>query len=280
MFLKNMTGLGKAIVGAVVMLLVGAVLFIGFDYVPDGMIGVKVTLNGAQDEPLQKGVNWTGLAKTKTYSVRDNSVKQKKLNISTRDGQSSHVSVSYTYSLDPSDVVNVYRKYTYSKLEDMEKGFLYQQLVGATSEVTTKYSIIELMGEKKPMVSKEISENFSKRIDRVGFKLDSLEMHVPDLDEATAKAIRDRQLRDQEKEQSKIQAEQLQIETESAAQAQIKKATANAEATILEAEASSKANKLRSESITEEILKDKELDARNKHGWVTIQGVQAVVKDK
>lgn len=280
MFLKNMTGLGKAIVGAVVMLLVGAVLFIGFDYVPDGMIGVKVTLSGAQDEPLQKGVNWTGLAKTKTYSVRDNSVKQKKLNISTRDGQSSHVSVSYTYSLDPSDVVNVYRKYTYSKLEDMEKGFLYQQLVGATSEVTTKYSIIELMGEKKPMVSKEISENFSKRIDRVGFKLDSLEMHVPDLDEATAKAIRDRQLRDQEKEQSKIQAEQLQIETESAAQAQIKKATANAEATILEAEASSKANKLRSESITEEILKDKELDARNKHGWVTIQGVQAVVKDK
>ena len=47
----------------------------------------------------------------------------------------------------------------------------------------------------------------------------------------------------------------------------------------MEAEAEAKANKLKSESITDELIKMTEAEARLKHGWVTVNGTSTVVTD-
>ena len=49
------------------------------------------------------------------------------------------------------------------------------------------------------------------------------------------------------------------------------------ETAIINAEAEAEAYKIKSQEITPELLKKWELDARMKHGWVTIQGGQPII---
>ena len=55
-------------------------------------------------------------------------------------------------------------------------------------------------------------------------------------------------------------------------------AEAEAEQTRIEAEAEAYANNVLNNSITENLIKMKEAEARMEHGWVTVQGASAVVQ--
>ena len=57
-------------------------------------------------------------------------------------------------------------------------------------------------------------------------------------------------------------------------------AQAKADAQLIEAQAQAEANSKLSSSITDELIKMKEAEARLKHGWVEIQGVNTIVTDK
>lgn len=56
-------------------------------------------------------------------------------------------------------------------------------------------------------------------------------------------------------------------------------AQADADAKIIEAKAEADANKKLNSSITENLIKMKEAEARYKHGWVTVKGADTVVTD-
>lgn len=58
------------------------------------------------------------------------------------------------------------------------------------------------------------------------------------------------------------------------------KAKNEAEIQLVEAQAEADANAKLSASITDELIRMKEAEARLKHGWVTVQGADAVVTDK
>lgn len=53
----------------------------------------------------------------------------------------------------------------------------------------------------------------------------------------------------------------------------------DADIKVTKAEAEAKANKLKSESLTPELIQMTEAEARLKHGWVTVQGADATVVD-
>lgn len=82
------------------------------------------------------------------------------------------------------------------------------------------------------------------------------------------------------KEQAKQDAEIAELEKQTAAaQAEVAKTKAQAEADVkvIEAQAEAEANKILSESITPELIQMTEAEARKEHGWVTVQGADAVV---
>ena len=58
------------------------------------------------------------------------------------------------------------------------------------------------------------------------------------------------------------------------------KAEADKAVTITNAQAEAEANRIISESITENLIKMTEAEARKKHGWITVQGADAVVSDE
>ena len=55
------------------------------------------------------------------------------------------------------------------------------------------------------------------------------------------------------------------------------KSKPNAQVTITNAKAEAEANRLKSESITDELIRMTEAEARKEHGWVTVQGGSPVV---
>ena len=85
------------------------------------------------------------------------------------------------------------------------------------------------------------------------------------------------------KEQAKQEAEKAELDKQTAiAQGEADKARAEAAAavTITNAEAEAKANQILSASITENLIRMKEAEARLKHGWITVQGADTIVTDE
>ena len=70
----------------------------------------------------------------------------------------------------------------------------------------------------------------------------------------------------QEQEKSKVEAETKKVQ-----------AQADADTAIIKAEGEAKANKIKSDSITDNLIRMKEAEAREKHGWVTVNGAQGVI---
>ena len=95
-------------------------------------------------------------------------------------------------------------------------------------------------------------------------------------DDKLKEAIDNRVKALQEKQQAQAEQEKVKVETETAKI----KAKNEADIKILKAEAEAKANKVISNSITDELIRMTEAEARKEHGWVTVQGANAVVTDK
>lgn len=70
----------------------------------------------------------------------------------------------------------------------------------------------------------------------------------------------------QEQEKAKVEADTKKVQ-----------AQAEADAGIIKAEGEAKANKAKSDSITDNLIRMKEAEAREKHGWVTVNGAGSVI---
>lgn len=87
----------------------------------------------------------------------------------------------------------------------------------------------------------------------------------------------------QAKEQAKQDAEKAELDKQTAiAQGEANKAKAEADkaVTITNAEAEAESNRIVSQSITDELIRMKEAEARKEHGWVEVQGADTVVTEK
>lgn len=86
----------------------------------------------------------------------------------------------------------------------------------------------------------------------------------------------------QAKEQAKQDAEKAELDKQTAiAQAETDKVKAESAAAVAieKAKGQAESNRLVSESLTPELIQMKEAEARLKHGWVTVQGADAVVTE-
>lgn len=77
--------------------------------------------------------------------------------------------------------------------------------------------------------------------------------------------------------EQQAEAEQETIKVQ--AQTKLIEAEAEAQAKQIEAEAEAKANQTIANSITDSLLAKMEMEARLKHGWITVQGAPTVVKE-
>lgn len=264
----------KAVKGLVGLVVVIAIAIVGFitvmEQIDNGFVGVRYSVNGGvKDQTLTQGVKFVGIDKVTQYPIRLQTIKAKDLSLATEDGKATQVSMTYTYKVDDTRVASIFKEFGSVPVEDIESGWLKAQLLKASRNVVSQYSLLDVTGSKSTEVQTEIMTQFTEAVAKKGFLVEDVAFGVPDVDAETQKSIDEIIRAGQEKEKAVLQADTAKTKADSDAYLKI---------TASQAEADS--NKKLSESITPELIKLKEAEARIKHGWIEVQTGEAIVDTK
>lgn len=288
------------VVGLVVgVAVVGGVFTIkSLEKIDTGKVGVQYTYqNGVKDETLDQGLHFVSpFVKVKEFSIgneqlilskdrREGSKDDDSFKVATSDDASIAVSFQMSYRYKPDSVVDTYKKFKGMDGEDIVEQRVKTVLKSKISEITTNYSMMDIYSGNRSKINNEITEYLDKEFgNKYGLEVmdaSIIDVH-PDKKLKSAiddrvKALQEKQKAQAEQEKVKVQKETEKIQAEADAQIALTKAQADAEKTKISAEAEAEANRVKAASITDELIRMKEAEARYEHGWVEVQGADAVV---
>ncbi|MCY9757682.1 prohibitin family protein [Paenibacillus alvei] len=259
--------------GAVV-LVVGSLLVASITTVKQGHVGVVFSKNGGViQETLHSGWHLKNpLHEVTQYPVSLDSVSYAGMELTTKDGKPLKMDVEYDYQNDLQKVPHIFDTWKGQKPSDIEDNFLRSRAKESAMSVTSRYTILEIF-QNYEKIKDEIGNSFAENVKPHGFMIENFVLGAPTPDESTKKAI-------QAVVDAQQQLEALKIEKQKASEVAEKQkieAEGKAAAAIAEAKGEAEANRLMQQSITPELLKKMEMEARMKHGWVEINGAGAVV---
>ena len=281
--------IGGAIVG--IILAIAVILgIVCLERVPVGYEAVVYSMNGGvQDETLKQG--WHLVAPTKkvklftisneqlllTKDKREGSKDDESFRVASSDNASIAISFQMSYRFNPDTLVTTYKAFKGMDGTDIVDSRVRTVLKSRISEITTDYSLMDLYSGNRAVINDKITKYLNERFSKQ-FGIEVLDASIIDVhpDKQLRHAINDRIKAQQKSSQAKVEQETAKVEAET----KLIKAQNEAEIKKTEAKGEADANKLISSSITEELIRMKEAEARLKHGWVEVNGASTVVKSK
>jgi len=262
-------------------------------YVGQGEVGVVYTMSdGVQDETLSPGFHFVSpFAKVKDYPVAQQQLvlsnnaadfNEEKLESDTHvdapaDGGMVKMNMTINYNFIPERVTDLYERFNGMDGEEIVQSKVKNSILAYIKEVTPQFSVMDIYSDKRSEVGQAITEYLNSKLkDEYGIEVSSALIIDVQLDEELQAKV-------QAKEQAKQDAEKAELDKQTAiAQGEAAKAKAEADAqvTITNAQAQAEANRLLSESITQELIDMKEAEARMEHGWIEVTGADTVVTDE
>lgn len=289
-------------IAAAVILIGGTIcLAMSVEKIPVGYEGVVYSMSGGVNgETLSQG--WHIVSPTKkvkeftvgneqlvlTKDNRDGSEEDDSFKVATADDASIAVSFQMSYRYIPEDVVNTYKKFKGMDGADIVEKRVKTVLKSKISEVTTDYTMMDIYSGNRSEINNKITAYLNVEFNET-YGIEVLDASIIDVhpDEKLKEAIDNRVTALQQKQQAEAEQERVKVEAETEqkkaeieAQTKLIKAENDAAVKVMQAQAEAESNKLISESITDELIRMKEAEARKEHGWVEVQGVDAVVKEK
>lgn len=289
------------IVGVVAAALVGGgITLASLETVDQGEVGVVWTMaDGVQEETLGPGIHFINpLAKMKTYPV---SQQQLVLSNNPEDyNKSEHpdwhvdapanggmvkLNMSINYSFMADRVTDLYERFNGMDGDAIVDNMVQNSIIAYIKEVTPQFTVMDIYSDKRAEVSEAITEYLNSKLnDEYGINITSALIIDVQLDDTLMQKV-------QAKEQAKQDAEKAELDKQTAiaqgeankaqaeADAEVKRINAEAEAeqTRIAAQAEADSNNMINSSITENLIKMKEAEARLEHGWVTVQGNSTAV---
>ncbi len=277
-------------IALIVAIIGGIMVCMSMTKVGQGEVGVVWTAaSGVREEVLTPGMHFVHpLAKVKDYPVA-----QQQLVLSNNpedynerghadwhvdapaNGGMVKMNLTVNYNFMPDKVVDLYTKFNGMDGDTIVENMVQNSIIAYIKEVTPQFTVMDIYSAKRAEVSKAITEYLNaKLVDEYGINISSALIIDVQLDDALQQKI-------QAKEQAKQDAEKAELDKATAiAQAETAKvkAQADADVMVIRAKAEADAYRIKSDAITDKLLKKWELDARAKHGWVTIQGGTPIVK--
>lgn len=279
--------IGVAVVAGAAMLVKGGT------YVGQGELGVVYSMkDGVQEETLKPGFHLV----MPFDKVRDYPVSQQQLVLSNNaadfnedeleqdthvdapaDGGMVKMNMTINYNFMPDRVTGLYERFNGMDGEQIVESKVKNSILAYIKEVTPQFSVMDIYSDKRAEVGQAINEYLNSKLnEEYGIEVSSALIIDVQLDEELQAKV-------QAKEQAKQDAEKAELDKQTAiAQGEAAKAKAEADAqvTITNAQAEAEANRLLSESITQELIDMKEAEARMEHGWVEVTGADTVVANE
>ena len=182
-----------------------------------------------------------------------------------------------SYRFVSENLVDTYKKFKGMDGETIVNNRVKSVLKSKVSEVTTDYSMMDIYSGNRSEINNKLTEYLNQAF-KEAYGIEVMDASIVDVhpDDKLKEAIDNRVTALQQKQQAQAEQEKVKVEAETA----LIKAQNEADIKIKEAEAEAKANDLKSNSITDKLIRMKEAEARLKHGWITVQGADAVVKSE
>lgn len=281
--------IGAVSLGVVLVVFIISMIFC-IEKIPVGYEGVVYSMrNGATGETLTQG--WHLVAPTKkvkeftigneilvlTKDKREGSKGNDSFRVSTSDDATIAISFQMSYRFIPENLVQTFNRFKGMSGEDIVENRVKPVMKSKVSEVTTDFSLMDIYSGNRAEINDKLTEYLNTEFGK-SYGMEVLDASIIDVhpDKQLRKTINNRVEALQKKQQAQAEQETAKVEAKTA----LIKAQNDAEIQITKAKAEAEANKLKSASITPELIKMKEAEARVKWGWVEVQGVDAVVKEK
>lgn len=226
----------RARIGGVVILLI-ILLFCSFRTISSGEVGIKVRFGKVQKTQMDEGINFKIPFIEKIVKMN---VRVQKLEVETesssKDLQTVNMKLAVNYNVLPNKATDLY-KTVGKKYEEVVLQPAIQESIKA---VTSKYTAEELITNRSD-VSKKCMEALSEKVKQYGLYVDSFNITNFNFSAEFNKAIEEKQVAEQKVLTAKQELEKEKIE---------------AEKKIVKAEAEKKANELKQQSLTDNIIKE------------------------
>ncbi len=285
----NKKGLLGAVILAFVMIagMLGCVICM--ERIPTGYVGVVYSMNGGiQNELLTQGFHLVAPTKhVKQFTIgneqlvlsqdsREGSEGDDSFLVSTADNANISISFQMSYRFQQDKIVDTYNKFRGMDGEGIINSRVRTVLKAKISEVTTVYSMMDIYSGDRGKINDEITAFLNDELSNE-FGIEVIDASIIDVhpDEQLQQTINDRVTAMQKKQQAQAEQETIKVQNET----KIMQAQADADAKLIAARAEAESNAIISNSLSENLLKKMEMEAREKHGWVTVQGANTVVSN-
>ena len=278
-----------AIATAIIVIAVVLSVFTCVEKIPTGYEAVVYNINGGvSGETLSTGWHIVSpTKKIKNFTIsneqiilskdkREGSEGDDSFKVSTSDDAMLSISFQMSYRYKPESLVDTYKKFRGMDGEDIVNSRVKTVLKSKVSEVTTDYSMMDIYSGNRSEINNKITEYLNKAFEKE-YGIQVLDASIIDVhpDSKLKKSIDNRVTALQQKQQAQVEQETAKVQAETA----IIKAQNEADIKIMAAKAEAEANRLKSASLTQELIKMTEAEARLKHGWVTVKGADTTVVD-
>ena len=175
------------------------------------------------------------------------------------------------YKIDKEKAMTVFSNYT--TLNNVNDNVVSPAVQRAIESVTGNYDIYDVLGAKRTEVYSAIDNALKSTFKSYELEFVSFTITDQDAGDEIEAAIKNESVKQKEIDTAKQEQEKAKVEAET----QKVKAQGLADTAIIQAEGEANANKIKSDSITDHLIRMKEAEAREKHGWVTVQGATGVI---
>lgn len=265
---------------AVIIALVVIVLFVCTVRIPAGYVGVVYNMNGGiSNKTLTQGFHVISPTQNvTTYSIgieqsyltasKDgDSSGDESFEVPSNDGKGLTVDMTFTYRYDADRVADTFTRFKGQSGKDVKDSFIKPNIMSWTKEVTAKYSVIDLLGDKRATLNSELTDYLKQKFEPYGIVIESVSLINIDPDEETRSAVQKKVNAQQDLELAKIEQQTANVNAEKEKEVAITKANQeketaqiNAEAKLIEAQAQADANRLISQSLTPELIRQQMYD--------------------
>lgn len=279
----------KGFVGSVIIAVVIIVSIIGCfmcaNKVPAGYVGIVYNMNGGvQDELLTQG--WHILKPTQDVTLYSVGVEQSYLTannegdsegddsfeVPTSDGKGLQVELTFTYRYDIDRVTDLFVRFRGQSGKEVRDSFIKPNIVSWTKEVTARYPVSEILGDKRASINTAATDYIKEKFDKYGIIIENVSLINIDADKETRASVQKKVEAQQELELAQIQRKTENVNAQkekeialikaeqekevAVAEAERAKIAAEgeAEATKIKAAAEAEANKKIAESLTPEFI--------------------------
>jgi regulator of protease activity HflC (stomatin/prohibitin superfamily) len=277
--MKKTSGFIGAAVFAFI-LIIGLILFaMCSEKIPAGYVGVVYNLNGGIEETtLGQGFHFISPTKKVTlYSIgieqsyltsenKGDSKEDESFNIPTSDGKTVRVDLEFSYKFDAERLAETFTRFKGRSGEEIKDTFIKPKIVAWTQEVSAKYPVTDIFGDKRTQINSELDEYLKTKFEPYGIVIDTVNFTNISVDDETAAAIQRKVTAQQELELASIEAETARINAEKdkevamiAAERDKAVAEVEAEKIRIAAQAEAEANRVVSASLTPELIEQQKL---------------------